>query len=110
MSLWADYHKERLDYDCVERDYGFMSFQCEPPVCRIYDFYVVPSERRSRKAWSIADEVSEIAKSKGCNLLVGYVWPSIKGSDVSMQAMLAYGFKLHSNDGDRIIMTKDIGG
>lgn len=110
MSLWADYIKERLGHETIEYDWGFITFHVEQDKCFIEDYYVKPAERRSGRAWSLADKVSEIVVARGCNLLVGYVWPGANGSEVSLQGMIKYGFKLHSTEGGRIILTKELGG
>lgn len=110
MSLWADYVKERLGRETIERDYGFISFSFEGETCLIWDYYVVPTERRSRRAWSLADEVCVIAKERGALRLIGFVWPDTVGASISIQAMLAYGFELVSAEGGRILMSKELGG
>ena len=107
-SLWASYLKERLDQDCIEYDWGFLSYKITGLVCDIFDLYVAPEEREKGYAKKLADEVTEIAKGRQCNTLVGYVWPGVRGSEISLQAMLNYGFVLLTNDGARTILTKGI--
>jgi len=107
-SLWSRYIKERLDQDSIEYDWGFVTYHIQGPICEVFDIYVIPEERKNRKAWTLADELTETAKQQQCNTLVGYIWPGVPGSDESMQALLAYGFKMKTNDGARIILTKTL--
>jgi hypothetical protein len=109
MSLWADYQKERLGYDMIETEWGFVAFRIVGTVCEMFDIYVIPSERRGRKAWSLVDEVVETAKQQKCTLLVGYIWPAFRGADESMKAHFAYGFRMGSVENGKITMMKDIG-
>lgn len=110
MSLWADYQKERLGYDSIETESGFVTFKITGAVCEIFDIYVRPEDRRGRKAWALVDEVVETARQQRATLLVGYIWPNLPGAEGSMSAHLAYGFRLGSSENGKIIMTKDIGG
>lgn len=110
MSPWAQYAKERNSEDSIEYAWGFLTYRVINQVCEIYDIFVVPEERRSGKATQLANEITELALKAGCNILVGFIWPAGAGATASMQSLLYYGFKLHSNDGARIILTKEIGG
>lgn len=110
LSLWADYQKERLGYEAIEREFGFVVFKITGALCEIFDIYVRPEDRRGRKAWSLVDEVVETAKQQQCKTLAGYIWPAFPGAEGSLSAHLAYGFRVYSADGGKIIMAKDIGG
>jgi hypothetical protein len=109
MSHWANYIKERLGHDSIETESGFVSFKITGVVCEIFDIYIVPEERRGRKAWALVDEVVETAKQQKCTLLVGYIWPAFRGADESMKAHFAYGFRMSSVENGKITMMKDIG-
>ena len=110
MSLWTNYLKERLGYDAVETEAGFITYRIKGAVCEIFDIYVAPEFRRGRKGWTLVDEVVATAKQQNCTLLMGYIWAGINGASESMSAHLAYGFKIYTADGGKITMTKDIGG
>lgn len=110
MSLWADYSLARLGHTFIEKEWGFVSYKITGAVCEMFDIYVVPEERRGKKAWTLVDEVVAAAKQQQCVTLLGYVWPGLPGAEASMSAHLAYGFKMHSCENGRIIMSKDISG
>lgn len=109
-SLWTRYIEERLGQQSIERPWGFLNYKIIDNLCEICDLYVVPEEREQGRAWELFDELIEIAKESDCANILCYVWPGLKGSEVSIQTALAGGFKLHMNDGQRIILMKEIGG
>jgi len=109
MSLWSAYVKERLGHEVVETGWGFVSYKITGGVCEMFDIYVVPEERRGRRAWTLVDEVAATARQQQCKALVGYVWPGLPGAESSLSAHLAYGFRLHSTESGKIVMMKDLG-
>lgn len=108
MSLYADYLRERSFTEILEKDYGFATYELAGDECYIKDLYVIPSKRKEGLASEMANEISQIAKEKGCKYLTGSVCPSAKGSDASLQILSAYGMKLHSSRENLIIFKKDI--
>lgn len=107
-SLWATYSKERLDQETIEHEWGFLTYKIFGESMELYDIFIKPEERRSKKAWRIVDEAAFRAKQAGAKRLVGFNSPSALGSTESLAAMLAYGFKLHSATADRIILVKEL--
>jgi GNAT superfamily N-acetyltransferase len=111
LSLFGDYIRERLGKEIVETDDGFATYYFpEPGCCYIEDIYVRPEARRTGAGSRLADQVTEIALSKGSDRLIGSVDPKAFGSTDSMKALLAYGFELHGTDGKLIYLKKEIGG
>ncbi len=109
MSLYADYVQERLEQECIETDDGFITFaMLEPGACLIEDLYVVPEKRRARIAWDFADRVCVWARARRCHTLVARVYVGSTNATEALKAQLAYGFKLHHLEQDRIVLTKSL--
>ncbi len=110
MSLWANYIAERLGQSIIEEPWGFVSFKIVGSICDVIDLYVIPEERMKGRTRDLYEELFATCRQQRVQTLVVSVWPGIAGSDISMKAALGHGFRLHSTDGARIILTKDIGG
>lgn len=108
MSLYADYLKERTSLEVIEEPYGFVTYYLNGNECYLQDIYIIPSERKNHKARSLADRVSEIAKEKGCTILVGSVSVLAKNPEASLLVLISYGMKLHSLANDLIIFKKEL--
>jgi hypothetical protein len=109
VSLYADYLLERTFDHIVETDKGFATYRfLNESQVYIVDLFVLPQYRKTYVASDMADIIVEIAKQKGCTELIGTVVPSTKGSNTSLQTLLAYGMTLKSADKDLIIFKKDI--
>lgn len=108
MSLYADYVGERLGWETIEVESGFITYDLKPPVCAIEEFYVKPDQRGTTLAKRLADSVFKIAKDAGCTRMLASVTAGIKGSEHALKTNLHYGFKLLTNDGQRIILYKEI--
>lgn len=109
MSLYGQYIKEREGKDIVENDYGFATYMINKDnSCYIESIYVIPDARHDHVASQLADEIAYIAKSQGCNTLLGSVSPSANHSTSSLKVLLAYGFQLDSATNNFILMRKEI--
>lgn len=95
MKLYADYILERLGQDMVLiPDIGFATFQIKGKTCFIVDIFVKKEYRKAGYASVMADDISQIAKRKGCNLLIGTVLDSANNSEASHKVLKAYGMRL----------------
>lgn len=110
MELYAQYIKEREGRDVIVKRWGFISYLIDAAnsVCDIDSIFIVAEFRRDKAGSTLADEVVEIAKARGCTILQGYNDPETEGSTISMKAMLAYGFKLSHLQGRLIVLRKEI--
>ncbi len=111
MSLYSEYIKDREGYQTIEYpDVGFATFRFndEMKECYIRDIYVRTEHRRSRVAEKMADQISDLAKERGCKILTGSIIPSMRGSTESLQGLLWYGFKLHGCSNDYIVLVKEL--
>lgn len=107
MNLWSEYFKEREGFETFETDKGLASFKISGEDCYVRDVFVLPAFRHTGEASYIADEITKIAKDRGCKRLTGSIVPSLKGSSGSMMGLLKYGFKLKSSHEDFIILAKE---
>ena len=110
MGLWADYLKERLNWDVLECDDGFIAYNLKPPEASIEDFYIKPDKRCSSLAKKLADQVFDIAKKSGCKRMWAKITPGLKGCDHAMKTNLHYGFKIVGIDNNQIVIMKEIRG
>lgn len=109
MSLYGDYIKERENKEIIENEYGFATYQFLPEGrCYITDIYIHPDHRCIGAAALLADRIADIAKDKGCKVLLGSVCPQANHSTESLKILLAYGFKLDCAEKNFILFAKEI--
>lgn len=108
MDMWAQYVKEREGYETFSTDKGFISYKILNEDCYIRDIFVHIDFRLTREATHLADEVTKIARERGCKYLTGSVIPSMKGSTGSMAGLIKYGFTLNWSKDDYICLIKEI--
>ncbi len=67
MSLYAEYLKERTYDEIIETDEGFATYRVieEGKAVYIVDIYVTPEARKAGLASKLADQIAEIANSRG---------------------------------------------
>lgn len=108
--MYAGYLMEKTDYQIVETNEGFATYRYleDQKAVYIVDIYIVPDLRKKGVASTIADNIVEAARIKGCTKLLGSVVPSNKNSTSSLKVLLAYGMSLESSSGDFILFKKDI--
>lgn len=107
LSLYADYIKERENFKIIETDYAFVSFKFFDGECYIRDVYVKPEYRKQGVASQLVDAIAALAKDK-CKYLTTSVSPIANGSQDSLNACIAYGFKLLRSDNQLIYLIKEL--
>lgn len=109
MSLYSNYLMEKTSDKIIETDKAFATYRyVNDKTVYIIDLYVLPLFRKTDVASTIADNIVEEARKKGCNKLLGSVVPSNKNSTSSLKILLAYGMTLESSSNDFILFKKDI--
>ena len=114
MSLYSEYLKEKTEDKIIESDRGFLTYRffydqkdhCD--AVYIIDLYVQPSFRKEKLASSMADQVTELAKKRGCKKMLGSIIPSNKNSTASLHVLLSYGFTLDSSSDNIIWFRKEL--
>ena len=108
MSHYLEYIKEREGKEVYETPYGFVIYELKPDYCYIQDIYVVPAMRKAKVASHLADEVTALAKAKGCKHLLGSVDPRANNAHTSLLVLLGYGMRLYKTEKDIIYFVKGI--
>lgn len=112
MSMHADYVRERLGDEILERAEGFATYRFVDdkgtPCVYIVDIYTHPDFRKTRVASDMADQIVGRAKIRGCKRLLGTVSPTAKNATDSLRVLLGYGMSLYSCSNDLIIFRKEI--
>lgn len=108
MSLYAQYIKEREDFDIIESDKGFATYKINPPEVYLRDLYVKPDYRQSDCAARLATEVASIALDQGCTIMTGSVMLGTKGADDNTKWLLQWGFKMRSANSNFLIFEKGL--
>jgi len=93
MSLYSDYLRETNLKNIVEHEWGFATYSIIRDECYIEDIYIVPTQRKSKSASGLAQEIEAKAKAAGCKYLTGSVNTKIKDPTTSIRVLLGYGFK-----------------
>jgi GNAT superfamily N-acetyltransferase len=112
MSMYADYLRERVGDEIIEREEGFATFRIidDGGVMTVYivDIYIKPEYRKMKMATVMADEIKERAKFLGCKAMIGTVSSSAKKPTDSMKVLLGYGMQFYKSNQDGIIFRKEI--
>lgn len=113
-SLFASYYKEREGKETIfhsvdSMTVGFATYKWVDDGCYIVDIFVVPDFRSKNIASKLADDISVIARERGCKFLWGSVDITADTSDQSMQVLLKYGMKMNHINGNMIYLKKDLG-
>lgn len=108
MRMFFEYQSELWDRNGFENETGFVTFKITGPECYIVDIFIWPHLRRTKAASTLADQVAEVAKSKGCKFLTCTVSLAQKNPTLSTKAVLGYGFELVQSNADFLIFKKDL--
>lgn len=110
MSMYAEYLREKTSDLILETVQGFATYRYLPDGHTVYivDIYVTPGFRKTNVASTMADNIVEEAKLKGCTKLLGSVVPSSKNSTAGIQVLLSYGMSLESSSNDFVVFGKGI--
>ena len=100
-SLYSKYIMEREGKGIVEKEHGYATYEfCQDNICYIIDIFVEKEYRNVKYASELADEITEIAKERGCKILVGSVCLETKGVDASVKVLYGYGMRISHIDGN----------
>lgn len=108
MSLYADYVKERLGWETIEVEGGFISFALRPPECSIEEFYLAPGQRGTGLAQRLGDAVFSRAKESGAERVWATVVPGAGGAERAMKTIINYGFKLAGYREGKVVLMKEV--
>jgi predicted GNAT family acetyltransferase len=110
-SLYAQYLKEREDKEILENEFGFVTYKfLNATECYIHDIFVIPEMRESGLAMQMKQDVIDIAKSKGCQTLIGSVCTSDSSASRNLKILLNDKWQIHATNGNMIFVNKSIVG
>jgi GNAT superfamily N-acetyltransferase len=108
ISAYGLYIYEREGKFIVEDSRGFATYLYTPDAVYIEEMFVKPAFRKLGTGTELCEAIYELARARGLKRAVTTVAPRAGGSDVSIKAALAHGFKLDSSNLELIFLTKDI--
>ena len=107
--LYFDYIKEREGYESVFIEgKAFATFIIQGEEIYVRDVYVAEEFRKQGVLKSLYDLVSNIAIERDCKYMTGTVCPSMNGSTLGINALLAIGFELLESRNNVIILKKEL--
>lgn len=110
MSHYANYILEREGKETIENEFGFVTYKFFGDAVYIVDIYVAKDCRQKGMAAKLADQVCDIAKTKGLKFVFGSCDVSANGATDSMRVLISYGMTVHSISGNLIYFIKSLGG
>lgn len=108
---YKSYLTFKYNYDgAIERDGSFLLYRIftEQSELNIGEIYVEPSKRNDNVATQMASEVMLIAKMKGLKFLSCQTELTGKGDEVSMIAILSFGFKPIRAENNKITFVREV--
>ena len=102
---------------CHWNEKGFASYVITGQECYIDNIYIKPKYRKGKGATQLADEIVEMAKEKGCNVLIGTVYTDRASGDIlkdcenftrSTKVLFGYGFHLLRCEDGKAVFIKEI--
>ena len=108
MSLYGKYIKEKFNFDIIEKEYGFISYQIQGETCHAFDIYIEPEHRNRSLAQKLFGEVEEIAKAAGCRAITGSVSPKSKEAGRTMLIFLLHDFEIVGVAENTILICKEL--
>jgi hypothetical protein len=108
IDMYAAYLEELGAKHLYRNDKGFALYSFVEENCYIEEIYILPKYRGAKEFAVICDNITSIAREKGCKKLLGSVVPTINNSTRSLGMLLSYGAKLVSASNNFIVFSKEI--
>lgn len=108
MSLYKEYLEELGLKHMHETEKGFIIYSFMEDGCYLEDVYIAKDFRDQKIAKQFYDEISIIAKEKGCKRLFTSVLTTVNNSTRNLQILLSYGMKLKTVTNNFIFLEKEI--
>lgn len=107
-SLYSKCIMEKEGKEIIEEEHGYATYEfLEDNTCYIVDIFVEKEYRNDLYASKLADKITDIAKERGCTMLVGSVCLDMGGVDSSVKVLHKYGMRIsHIDDNDNMIYFK----
>jgi hypothetical protein len=109
MSLYSEYVKERENFDTVESESGFATYQIyDNGECYIKDIFVTKEARNTKLSYEMEEQINNIAKLKNCHTLIGSVCLDGFNSSKSLQILLNDKWLIYKIVGNMIFVKKEV--
>jgi len=109
MSLQSKYRFERDKIFTEENHEYYFAYKISDSKTEIHITEIYIREDLRGNSTKFYQEIVEYIKGiGGIKFIVGFIWPDVFGSEVSMMSLLRFGFKIHSVDNQKIILLKEI--
>lgn len=106
---YRDYLLSKYRYDdALEIDDAFLLYRISGDEFIIGEIFVPPGRRLSGLATRLADRATEIATESGCKYLVCQTQITGRDDELSMLAILHYGFKPKRAEQNMILYAKEL--
>lgn len=99
MNLYEQYIKERENLSVIKTDSGFISYKIEFPNCLIADCFIVKEKRNAKHASFLANQVFEICKGAGVEVVHCQTDDRANGCEISKKSIESFGFELYHKEG-----------
>lgn len=108
MSLYADYIKEREDFNTYEDSDSFFTYKKVSDALFIRDIYIRPEARSKGKSLELGLLGESIAREMNLNAVLGCVDMDTKGWERSKRILEEFGYRKIYKDGTMIYFNKDL--
>ena len=113
QSMFADYYKEELGWDCIQNEYGFIFYflNSSAPECYISGLYIKPEYRKTIEAKKLFSSVVDIARENNCEFITAQIACGPNREEKAtkiMRCYLAMGFKVVNANGSQILLKYDL--
>lgn len=109
MSLWAEYAKEKWNWETIEADSGFLNyFVHEDGSFHISQIHVSKKSRKTGVGRCLIADLKTVASQCNIKSIRAKVWPSDKDATDTLKAAFACGFHVAGSEDGAILIKINI--
>lgn len=109
-TLYAKYIHEREGLSILEDESSFITYKFVEKECFIANMYIDPTQRGSLKLRNLIDQLSEIAKQNGCEVISANMYVEAKTIKMALIAALKIGFEIIAANNGALLIVKELKG
>ena len=106
--MYAKYIMEREGAETIESHKGFISYKFDDKFCIITDIFIDPMFRNNDVGRLFGQEVEQKAKEKEINVIYCFADKNALNYEDSVNFILKNGYKLESQNKDRVMFKKEL--
>lgn len=107
-SLFAEYIKERENFEIIEDEKGFATYRITNQECFIGDMFILKEFRGGKSFIDLISQITDIAKTHGCKILTATVRTWDQGKEHSLSSTFKLGFKILKAEQGIVLVGKEI--